>query len=474
MKTRTVVLVNPNRMRPPVAPLGLEYLATAVEAAGFAPLVVDLAFAEDPVEALADAFRSADPLAVGLTLRNLDDCYMASGAWFLPDASGWVKTIKGLTGAPVVLGGTGFSIAPRPALEATGADYGVRGDGEWPFIELLSALAAGGDVSGVPGLVFRRDGRVEANPAKPWDLAELPAQARDHLDNARYFAEGGQGAIETKRGCDGGCIYCVDCHTKGRVLRLRDPRRAADEVEALLAQGVDVLHTADAEFNRPYDHAAAVCRELARRGLPVRWYAYASPSPFDAQLAQAMAEAGCLGVDFGADSGDDDLLAGLGRDHRGADLAAAAAACKEAGMAVMFDLLVGGPGETRESLQRTVDLVCAVPVDVIGVNIGARVYPGTALADSILAEGRIAENPCLHGEVEDNEEMLRPVFYVSPALGDDPLGAVRVATAGDARFLLPVEQGAQKGYNYNDNSPLEAAIAAGARGAYWDIIRRMS
>ena len=101
---------------------------------------------------------------------------------------------------------------------------------------------------------------------------------------SRYFAHGGQAGFESKRGCPAACLYCADPVAKGRRLRLRPPTAVADEIAALLAQGIDHLHTCDCEFNLPPEHAIAVCEELIRRGLgrQLRWYAYCAPAPFRA------------------------------------------------------------------------------------------------------------------------------------------------------------------------------------------------
>jgi len=124
-----------------------------------------------------------------------------------------------------------------------------------------------------------------------WQAFGQEPLRRRTIDNLRYFREGGQGNVETKRGCNQHCIYCADPAGKGTHLRLRPPEAVAGEIRNLLAQGVDVLHLCDSEFNIPGEHARAVCDELIRQGLGerARWYAYLSPTPFDVDLARRMA-----------------------------------------------------------------------------------------------------------------------------------------------------------------------------------------
>lgn len=250
------------------------------------------------------------------------------------------------------------------------------------------------------------------------------------------------------------------------------PARVADEMEALSAQGVDCLHTCDCEFNLPIEHAGAVCDEIIRRRLPMHWYAYASPAPFTPALARLMREAGCIGINFGVDSGSDAMLAALGHHFRAGDVRETARVCRQAGLSSMFDLMLGGPGETLETMRETIDLMREVEPDRVGLAIGVRVYPGTRLARQVAAEGIAADNPNLRGTIAP--DLFAPIFYLSAALGDDPFGYVAGLVGGDQRFFFSAREEAERNYNYNDNSVLVEAIRRGYRGAYWDILRRLA
>jgi len=474
-----IALINTNRMQPPIAPIGLDYVAVAARAAGVGVDVVDLCLAGDTEAALWEYLADHSPELVGLSFRNVDDCFWPSGEWFVPRLTQTIQTIRGLTDAPVVLGGVGFSIVAERVVEYTGADFGIRGDGEAATLSLLAELRGRRRLENVPGLLWRADGRLRANrPA--WGEPLSLATDRNAIDNAAYFRLGGQGGVETKRGCNRKCVYCADPLAKGPVPRLRQPAEVADEVESLLGQGVDVLHLCDGEFNVPYEHAAAVCQEFIDRGLGgrVRWYTYMAVVPFDATLAGAMRQAGCVGVDFTGDSACPEMLARYRHAHRQADIAEAVRLCKESGMAVMIDLLLGGPGETRQSLAETVEFMKRIDPDAVGAALGLRVYPTTPVAEVIAAEGPLETNPAIRRKYAGPVDFFRPTFYISAALGDRPAAAVRELIAGDERFFEPAEDLSEQtdpgaNYNYNDNTPLVEAIAAGARGAYWHILRKL-
>ena len=476
-----LTLINTNRMLPPIAPVGIDYVAGAAGQAGIEVEVLDLCMVEDPKAALKQYFARCRPELVGITFRNVDDCFWSSGAWFLPELQQTVAAVRALSDAPIVLGGVGYSMFARQIVERTGAQFGIHGDGEQALVQLLTELRGSQQWQRVDGLVWRRDDVICANPpAWPRELS-VPAQ-RDAVDNATYFRRGGQIGVETKRGCHRRCIYCADPLAKGSLLRLRDPAAVADEIVALAQQGIDVLHLCDAEFNLPPDHAQAVCEELIRRGLhrQVRWYTYMAVVPFPDELARQMARAGCVGINFTSDAAHPAMLATYRQPHRKDDLAQAVRFCRRYDMRVMLDLLLGGPGETPETLAETIGFFCQIEPDCVGAAVGVRIYPGTAMAALVAAEGPLESNPNLRRRYEAPIDLLRPTFYISSALGPEPARRIRDLIGGDERFFPPADDSASAqhdqpagDHNYNENQALSDAIAAGARGAYWDILRQL-
>jgi radical SAM superfamily enzyme YgiQ (UPF0313 family) len=474
-----LTLINTNLMTPPISPIGLDYIATHLRKNKIETNILDLALADDPDKTLTEYFNSHDPQLVGLSFRNVDDCFWPSAKSFFPDLVQTVHKIKRLTEAPIVIGGVGFSIFPEQIVEHTGADFGICGDGEHAIFELLSQLQNQKLFDRVEGLIWRENNTIRSNiPAWPQPLS-LPV-SRDAIDNLQYFKRGGQGGLETKRGCNRQCIYCVDPLAKGQNLRLRDPAEVADEAEALLAQGVDVLHTCDSEFNIPYDHALEVCGEFNRRQLGdrLRWYTYMAVKPFDAQLAQAMSKAGCVGIDFTADSASPSMLKTYRQPHLKQDLASAVRLCKQYNIKPMFDLLLGGPGETPDSTAETINFIKQIDPYCAGASLGIRIYPGTEMARITIAEGPLEQNPAIRRKYEGPIDFFKPTFYISASLGDRPAELVRDLIAGDKRFFEPTpeitspDDTAPTDHNYNDNTQLVNAINTGARGAYWHILRQ--
>jgi len=470
-----VLLVNPNQMKPVVAPLALDYLSGALRKSQFQVDLLDLCFSTDISRDIKSYFAHNDVMAVAVTLRNTDDTYLASQDFCIDRYKQVIGLLKAQTSAPIILGGSGFSIMPQAILDYYGLNLGIWGEGDLSLPLLVDRIAAKQDFHDVPGLVYRMPKGFHVNESKYLDLSRIAAPERDMVDNRRYFIEGGMGNVESKRGCPKGCIYCADPVGKGKRMRLRSPKSVADEIEALLGKGIDHLHFCDSEFNIPENHAREICLELVERGLgdKIRWYAYASPKPFSKELATLCNRAGCAGIDFGVDSGCDAMLRRLGRDFFVEELSRTAEICHQEGIIFMYDLLLGGPGETRESMKETIDTMKRLSPDRIGVSFGVRIFPQTKLAALVKRQGLLKENPNIRGKVVGNDNFFAPVFYLSSGLGPDAPDYLSRLIGGDKRFFFVSPSEAERNYNYNDNTLLVNAIKAGCRGAFWDILRRI-
>ena len=465
MKT---ALINTNKIQPPIAPIGLEYIAESLSAASHGVNVLDLCWQDDNKKAITGFLDQSEYGLIGITLRNTDDCVFTNRQSFIADFIKITDLVRGRTSAPIIIGGAGFSIMPRQIMSACRADAGVWGEGEFVFADIAARIESGQRWDDLPNLIVPADGTFRRNPAQHRSLDELPPIARNWFDNRRYFNEGGQAGIETKRGCPCRCIYCADPVAKGKQVRLRPPPAVADELQCLLEQGIDHIHTCDSEFNIPEHHAIELCQEIVRRDLgpKLRWYAYCSPVPFSPGLARLMHQAGCVGINFGVDSGDDNMLKRLKRGYTSSDVLNTAKLCKENNIAVMYDLLLGAPGESNASLTNTLELMKQAEVDRVGVNFGVRIYPGTELASSI-------EKPEIKQGLTPSTGPLDPVFFLEPNITDTYSRLVEDLIGDDPRFLFFDRSKPSRNYNYNANQTLIDAIGNGHRGAYWHILAKI-
>jgi radical SAM superfamily enzyme YgiQ (UPF0313 family) len=464
-----VLLINTNITRPLVNPIGLEYVGESLLAAGISVQVLDLSFESDWKSAVASALKDIEPVLIGVSVRNTDDCSFASRKSFLPWISDVVVEIRRLSQSAIFLGGTGFSTVPETVLEITQADGGLRGDGEEATLALVKSLSKGDDFTHIPNVVYRREGKTFRNPTSHVDPKHLPLPRRRLFDNRSYEHLGGMVGIETKRGCPQDCIFCADPIVKGKRLRLRPPNTVVTEFRDLLDQGVSWFHLCDSEFNLPITHAKETCLAIIENDLGDRlhWYCYCSPVPFDVELAYLMKRAGCAGINFGIDSLCDEQLYRLGRTHSIKDIIRLVEVLRKHDLNYIFDLLFGGPGETKKTIETTIQRAIELDIPLVGVATGVRVYPETPLGKAI-TNGVVKEGLYTGLEYKHSE----PLFYLSPSLGDDPLAMIRDLVSEDQRFLVLSAPGEAGSYNYADDDVLSRLIQQGARGAYWDIIRQ--
>jgi radical SAM superfamily enzyme YgiQ (UPF0313 family) len=180
-----------------------------------------------------------------------------------------------------------------------------------------------------------------------------------------------------------------------------------------------------------------------------------------------MKQAGCVGINFGVDSGDPGMLKRLKRDFTPGDIIEVARTCKDEGITVMFDLLLGAPGETRASIIQTIELMKEAEPDRVGVSVGLRVYPGTGLADQLgkKSSKQVKINPV---------DLLNPVFFLEPEVAPFIFELLDRAIDNDPRFFFFDPNRPAQNYNYNANQRLVESIIKGYRGAYWDILRKYS
>ncbi|MEJ2657741.1 MAG: radical SAM protein, partial [Desulfobacterales bacterium] len=334
------------------------------------------------------------------------------------------------------------------------------------------------DLDAVPGLVWMENGNYKHNAVSLISLEKIDLASRSLIDNPYYFKNGGQVGFESKRGCSLNCTYCPEPYIKGKAVRMRPPQNVAAELTDLYDRGINVFHTCDCEFNCPHFHAVQVSKAIINSGLggKIKWYAYCTPENFTEELAKVMHKAGCVGIDFGADHGDDTMLRRLGHRYNSDDLTRIRDICLRHNIICMFDLILGSPGETKKSIETTIHLMKKIKPDRVGISLGVRLYPMTLLGRQILetSKGTLSQNPSLFGALDNNESFLRPIYYCDIRLGEDVEDWLHGIVGDDPRFLLGRRTDANPDYNYNDNPELTKAIKSGHRGAYWDILRRVS
>jgi radical SAM superfamily enzyme YgiQ (UPF0313 family) len=406
-----ILIVSTNRaVSPmPVMPIGACIVAEAAERAGHAVTLADLMFAADPVRALETALGREKYDLIGLSVRNIDNNDMYGTVFYIDELAPLVDAVRRHTNAPIVLGGASLTVMPEEILRAVGADYAVIGDGEATFPRLLERMSRHEAWEDLPGIAFLRDGVFKINLSSPASSLECAAPAYHRwTDQRAYRVHLSTVPVQTKIGCQFQCVYCTYRKIEGSAYRLSAPECVADAVSRLAATGSRDIEFVDSVFNAPYEHAMALCEALARKKHGARLQSLElNPRFFNDGLVTAMERAGFTGMGITVDSASDTVLQGLRKGFTIREVHHAADVVRRHGLPCAWIFLLGGPGETRETVKETLRFAetAISPQDVAFFNIGIRIYPGTGIESIARQQGLLT---LLAGE------MLAPVFYVSP------------------------------------------------------------
>ncbi len=408
-----ILFISPNRLRliAPTLPLGPASIVAAVQGE-HEVAVLELMFAPDPDAALKKAVAGFRPEIVAVSLRNLDNQDSRNPVTYVPEVRDLVVKVRGLSAAPVVVGGSGFSIVPLALMGYLGADFGTVGEGERSFRAFLAAYSRQAWET-VPGLVWRQGEAWRENPQKLTSLAQLPPPALEYFTPRLYQeAEGsaklpGVIPVQTRRGCPMRCIYCTTPQLEGRRTRAWEP----DEIATWLRDwyekwGLTRYYFVDSLFNYPIDYARSLCRALKDLGLPLQWNAIINPAFPDLELFRLIREAGAVMVQVGNESGSELVLRRLRKGFGLKKVELTLKLLQEVGLAFTCFLMLGGPGETRATVEESVALLLRYQPRLVNLTVGVRIYPGLALHHQALEEGMVAPG----------DNLLFPKFYLSPAI----------------------------------------------------------
>jgi len=404
------LIAGPGKPPRSVQGLGLPYLAAVLEEARFQAKIFDLyppsPDTDDPAvldQRLADSIAQEQPCIVGMTIHT--PAYA--------ERLRLAKCIRErLPHALLIAGGHHPSAEPEHLLRNSDFDLCVIGEGEETLLEIAHKVGAGlraslpGDwLQNVRGVAYKQDDAIVHTPPRPpvSDLDSLPFPAHHLLGLENYAPHPNLGlksqGILTYRGCPMRCTFCLN--PQGRRVRRRSPSKVVGEMARVVEGfGVRGFNFYDNLFGLNRKHTLAVCEEILQRRLDVVWDCWTAGDLVDVELAEKMKAAGCVRVGFGAESGDDEVLVKARRGFTTAQHQAGLHALRAAGIKVAAFFMVGLPGESKESIQRTVEFAksCGAEEICLGVH---RPYPGTAVWQDPEAFGvRVIQGPNFEAYIE--------------------------------------------------------------------------
>ncbi|HBE43884.1 MAG TPA: B12-binding domain-containing radical SAM protein [Deltaproteobacteria bacterium] len=386
-------------------PLGLLYVAAATINKGHDVRVLDLMTHEESWHPIKEIIELFHPHVIGISVRNIDDQNMHSPKFLLEEVKNTIHYCRSLSDAPIILGGAGYSIFPDAVLAYLEADIGIQGEGEYIFPELLERLEKGMGLGGLPGLYVKGIG-FQGKRTFIHDLNALNISGVQSLSSA--YNRNLWVPFQTRRGCPMNCSYCSTATIEGRTIRKRPPYIAIEELKVFVEQGFHRFFFVDNTFNLPPSYAKEMCRMIIHQNLNITWQSILYPGKVDEDLIRLMAEAGCREVSLGFESGCERILKNMNKRFDPEEIRTTSLMLKKYGIQQMGFLMLGGPGETRESVLESLNFADSLPLDSLKISQGIRIYPYTTLAKIAISEGLISPD----------DSLLKPAFYMVREIED--------------------------------------------------------
>jgi len=399
-----VTLVNPPYptqpyQHTPFPPLGLGYLAAVLEKNQYDVDVIDCQASNLSYDDFKRELSKRQPNIVGITSTTR----LYNSALQIARITKEVRP-----DCLTVLGGSHATFWDEEALnECPQLDMIVRKEGETTFLELVQRLEAGKYIHDLLGTTVRKDGKIIKNTDRPYieDLDSLPFPARHlwPLEELRKVED--VFYLTTTRGCIYWCEFCAAVRMFGRRYRMRSIKNVVDEIEYLHKTYCATHFTfCDDAFTVDKARTEELCDEIKKRGLKIKWNCGTRVDMVTKELLITMRDAGCVSVWFGVESGSQHVLDEMQKGISTEQTIRAVGWVRELGLTPAPNVLLGFPGETKESALKTIKFTQKIsPDDMAYYNI-ATPLPGTPLYD------RVKENGWLKITDFDKYDCKTPVF----------------------------------------------------------------
>lgn len=434
----------------PVYPLGISYLHSYLQ-----DRLPDYSFSFfdfnlNDIEEFASFLEKGDFRHICISIRNIDDTNIFDQNCFVAHYRKIMETTRQHSKGIIQIGGPGFSIFPDMLFRELSPDYAIKGEGEESMYELIKTLDEGGDIKAVEGLAYRNEkGLVCINDRKNYISA--PRLQMNSNWVPYYFNKGGMLNIQTKRGCPFHCIYCSYPLIDGRKVRLLDAKTVVANIEEMYHRHqVDYLFFTDSVFNINKEYNDELAYRLIESDAKIHWGAYFSPYHLTRGDLALYQRAGLTHVEFGTDSFADKTLESYGKMFRFKDVVETSRICDELGIFYAHFMILGGYGETEETLNETFEHSKEVGSTVMFPYVGMRIYPYTRLCEIAIQEGII----------KDQNELINPTYYVSKDVEVSTFKKRAAATG--AKWIFPDDRRMLHMEHFREKK---------VRGPLWEYLR---
>jgi radical SAM superfamily enzyme YgiQ (UPF0313 family) len=340
-------------------PLSMSWVAAIAEKAGHEAILIDARTLRLTPDQVLGRLREWKPDILGFMMTT----------YMFRETLDWIRYLKGgLKGIPVMVGGYNLRVYPKESVAPPEIDFGCYNSAYHTVPALLAELEGGRHFENVPGLIWKRNGACLQNDyGEDPDFNLYPNPARHLLPNELYaeFPTERKNftVMVTSKGCPRGCLFCEAGRTR------YNPRRPeivlAEMQECYDKYGIREIDIFDYEFCIDRKRALAICKGIQDRKLDVIWACRSRVDSVDDELLREMAAAGCNRIYYGLEFGQQDLLDRVNKGITLEKIRETIQMTHRHGIRSLGFFLVGGPGETRETVRQTVKFAKSLNLDYV-------------------------------------------------------------------------------------------------------------
>ena len=426
-----ILLINPNMLihkdypaKDLSFPLGLGYLAAVAENKGHQVQILDTllegfdqyrpfndTFNEYGLsdEAVLDTVKVFDPDLIGI------GCTFTSRWPIVKRLSSFIK--RAFPEIPIVTGGIQPTNVPEDVIAHEGIDFVCIGEGELVFHDLLDALEGNLDFSEIPGLGFKQLGHVQINRQLRFveDLDSIPMPARHLLPYEKYLKFNRNSVIAT-RGCPNRCVFCSMPAVMGNGYRTRSAQNFVDEIEHINATyGTRFFSFDDDNINLRKTFVLEFCDEILKRNMNIHWNTPngVNINALDFHVLSKMKEAGCYALCLAIESGDPHILKQMNKKVSLKKVRDITGWCRELEIFTLGFFILGTPGETAASMEKTRKFALSLALDAINVSI-ITPFPGTSFFNECVNKGYLKD--IHHDRLNIHESNISTPWLIASAV----------------------------------------------------------
>jgi len=352
---------------------GPALLASLAREKGFTASILDCDALQIGLDKIEEYLAEASPRFVGITATTV----------LIDNALELAEILKKrYPDTKIIIGGVHATVKPEEVIASKWVDYIIMGEGENSILELLSDK----NPDEIKGIGFKKNGRFFINPSQETipDINVFPFPAYDLLPMDKYHPALGtykrkpSFGIITSRGCPGRCTFCRG-NMLGDRIRFRTAEKIIEEIIYLQKNyGIKDITFYDDTFTADKKRVKDFCDLVLKNNLDLTWSCFSRVDTIDFETLKEMKGAGCYQVMYGVESATPQILENIKKRITLQKVEEAVANTKKAGIEVRLAFMLGLPGETEETMKKTIKYAISLDPDLVTFNITTP-YPGTEM-----------------------------------------------------------------------------------------------